>query len=197
MLNRKFIAKAVLGTLTLATLGLTGCGSSTPAGIDDPYLNDPGYTDPGYTDPGYGTTPAPGYTDPGYGTTPGTGVTPGLGYGAELSASVIKIKNGSFMGIGKCVATVEVMNPSQQQLTGTLTVTFTNGGKPTKNIQTKSVTIGPGESQTFTFEDKKWSTDNATAEITTDTPVSTGGGYNTGYGNTTGGYGNTTGGYAY
>ena len=111
------------------------------------------------------------YTDPGYGNTPGASVpgasTPGFA-GGELSASVVKIKNGSFLGMGKCVATVEVMNSSQQQLSGTLTVTFTNKGKPTKNVKTQQVTVGPGESQTFTFEDKKWSTDNATAEVTTD-----------------------------
>ena len=195
MMKRNLVSKTLVGSLLLASLALAGCGSSTPAGIDDPYLNDPAYSDPGYTDPGY-TDPGTGYTDPGYGTTPGTGVTPGLGYGAELSASVIKIKNGSFLGIGKCVATVEVMNPSQQQLTGTLTVTFTNKGKPVKGgSETKQVTVGPGESQTFTFENKKWSTDNATAEITTDTPVSTGGGYGTTP--ATGGYGGTTGGYAY
>jgi hypothetical protein len=173
MLNRKFIAKAVLGTLTLATLGLTGCGSS-PTMVDDPYANDPGYsdpayTDPGYTDPGYGGGTTPGYTDPyAGGTTPGASL-PGADLGSELSASIIKIKNGTFLGIGKCVATVEVMNPSQRTLSGTLSVTFTNKGKPVKSgAQTKQVTIPAGQSLTFTFEDKKWSTDNATAEITTD-----------------------------
>lgn len=175
MLKRNVISKTLVGSLLLASLALAGCGSAAPGAIEDPYLEDPGYTDPGYgggvTDPGYGGT------TPGYG-----GVTdPGMGYGNELTASVVKIKNGSFMGIGKCVATVEVMNPGQQQLSGTLTVTFTNGGKPTKNIKTQQVTVGPGESQTFTFEDKKWSTDNATAEVTTDTPAATGGyGGNTG-----------------
>jgi hypothetical protein len=171
MFNQKF-NKAILGTLTLATLALTGCGSAAPGAIEDPYLEDPGYADPGYTDPG---TTAPGYTDPGYANNPGT-TAPGFAAGGELSASVVKIKNGSFLGMGKCIATVEVMNSSQQQLSGTLTVTFTNKGKPTKNIKTQQVTVGPGESQTFTFEDKKWSTDNATAEVTTDTPVA-GGGY--------------------
>jgi hypothetical protein len=198
MMKRNVISKTLVGSLLLASLALTGCGSAAPGAIEDPYLEDPGYTDPAY---GGGTT-TPGYTDPGYGGNTGGVTDPGMGYGNELTASVIKIKNGSFMGAGKCVATVEVMNPGQQQLSGTLTVTFTNKGKPTKNVTSQQVTIGPGESQTFTFEDKKWSTDNATAEVTTDTPVATGGGYgsNTGaYGSNTG-YGNTTGtgtGYAY
>jgi hypothetical protein len=196
MFNRKF-NKAILGTLTLATLALTGCGSAAPGAIEDPYLEDPAYADPGYTDPAYGGgTTTPGYTDPGYGNNPGT-TAPGFAAGGELSASVVKIKNGSFLGMGKCVATVEVMNSSQQQLSGTLTVTFTNKGKPTKNIKSQQVTVGPGESQTFTFEDKKWSTDNATAEVTTDTPIAGGNtgayGANTGYGNTAG----TGTGYAY
>ena len=179
MLKKNIISKTLVGSVLLASLALAGCGSA-PTMVDDPYAEDPGYSDPGYTDPGYTD---PGYTDPGYGggTTPGyNDPSIGGGYGAELSASVIKIKNGSFLGMGKCVATVEVMNPSQQQLSGTLSVTFTNKGKPVKaGPQTQQVTIGPGESQTFTFEDKKWSTDNATAEVTTDTPVSTGGGYGT------------------
>jgi hypothetical protein len=177
MLKKNILSKTLVGSVLLASLALAGCGAS-PTMVDDPYADDPGYSDPGYTDPGY--------TDPGYGggTTPGyTDPSVGGGYGAELSASVIKIKNGSFLGMGKCVATVEVMNPSQQQLTGTLSVTFTNKGKPVKaGAQTQQVTLAAGESQTFTFEDKKWSTDNATAEITTDTPIA-----QPGYGGTTGG----------
>lgn len=210
MLNRKFIAKALLGTLTLATLGLTGCGAaSTPTGVDDPYANDPNggsYTDPSQAGGGYGGTTGTG----GYGnTTGGSGYsgTTGSGYntgmGGELTASVTKVKNGVIFGIGTCKATVEVMNPTQQTLSGTLTVTFTNGGKPTSHVETKQVTVGPGESQTFDFSDKKWSTDNATAEITTNQSAgaatggygSNGGGYGSipsgGYSNTTGGYGNT------
>lgn len=183
MMKRNVVSKTLVGTLLLASLALAGCGSSTPAGVEDPYLEDPSMQDPyaggGMTDPNYtGGTTTPGYNN---GTTPGAGTMPALG--GELSASVVKIKNGSFMGIGKCVATVEVMNPSQQTLSGTLSVTFTNKGKPVKSgPQTKEVTVGPGESQTFTFEDKKWSTDNATAEVTTN---STGAGYGTtpGYGN--------------
>jgi outer membrane lipoprotein SlyB len=182
------LKKTLVGSILLASLALAGCGAS-PTMVDDPYADDPGYSDPGYTDPGY--------TDPGYGggTTPGyTDPSVGGGYGAELSASVIKVKNGKIMGLGKCVATVEVMNPSQQQMSGTLTVTFTNKGKPTANVQTKQITLAAGESQTFDFEDKKWSTDNATAEITTDTPMATtplpGA-----YGSNTGAYGSTTGSY--
>lgn len=208
MLNRKFIAKTLLGSLTLASLALTGCGASgNPAGVDDPYANDPGYTDPsqtgGYTDPsqtgGYGNTTG-GYGNntggSGYSGTTGGGYNTGMG--GELTASVTKVKNGVIFGIGTCKATVEVMNPTQQSLSGTLTVTFTNGGKPTSHVETKQVTVGPGESQTLDFSDKKWSTDNATAEITTNQSAgaATGGYPSTGgYGSTTGGYGSTTGGY--
>jgi hypothetical protein len=200
MLNRKFIAKAFVGSLTLASLALAGCGAS-PAAVEDPYLEDPSYTDPYApgTDPNAGGQYGGGTTTPGYGTEPGYGTTPGLGMGGELSASVIKVKNGSFMGIGKCKVTVEVMNPSQQQLSGTLTVTFTNGGKPTKNVISQQVTLAGGESSTSDFEDKKWSTDNATAEITTDTPVASqpayGGGTTGGYGQQPAYGGGTTGGY--
>jgi hypothetical protein len=193
MLNRKFIAKALLGSVTLASLALAGCGAATPASVDDPYANDPGYTDPsqtgGYTDPsqtgGYGgNTGTGGYS----GTTGNTGGY-NTGVTGELTASVSKIKNGVVFGIGTCKATVEVMNPTQQTLSGTLTVTFTNGGKPTSHVETKEVTVGPGESQTFDFSDKKWSTDNATAEITTNTPaVATTG---SAYGNTGAGYPST------
>lgn len=204
MMKRNLVSKALVGSMMLASLALAGCGGgSNPAGIDDPYAADTSsqYSDPSYgagtgtattgTTGGYGTTTGGyGSTTGGYGTTGSTGAM-----GGELSANVTKTKNGSFLGMGKFVATVEVNNPSQTQLTGTLTVTFTNKGKPTANVQTQSVTVAPGETQTLTFTDKKWSTDGATVEVTTDNAAAAMPATGAGYGSTTGSYGSTTGSY--
>jgi hypothetical protein len=199
-MKRNLISKTLVGSVLLASLALAGCGGSTPASVDDPSLSDPslGNQYGAGTDPsaGYGSTPTTGST---YGnqTSFGGGSTFGTGAatGGELSATVIKTKNGSFMGLGKFVATVEVNNPSQQSMSGTLTVTFTNKSKPTAHVETKKITVAPGETQTLTFEDKKWSTDGATAEITTD-PSAAAPAAQTGsaYGGATGSYGAPAGG---
>lgn len=209
MTKRNLVSKALVGSMMLASLALAGCGGgSNPAGINDPYANDTSsqYSDPSYgagtgTTGGYGTTTGGyGSTTGSYGSTTGgygsTGTT-GAAMGGELIATVTKQKNGSFLGMGKFVATVEVNNPSQAQLSGTLTVTFTNKGKPTANVQTQSITVAPGETRTLTFEDKKWSTDGVTAEITTDNAAAAmpATGSTGSYGSTTGSYGSTTGSY--
>lgn len=172
---------------SLAALGvgvafaLSACGSA--AGTVDPgYYDNGGYTDPTGNGSYY---PSTGATTNPYVNTP---VTPGYGT-MGLTATVTKVKNGVFLGMGKLTASVEVANPTAQPLTGTVTVTFTNGGKPTKYNQVQSVSVGAGQTTTLNVECKNWAVDNLTVDVTTDqsTAVTT-----NPYGTTTNPYGTTT-----
>jgi hypothetical protein len=87
--------------------------------------------------------------------------------GAQLQATVKNIKNGSFLGAGKIVVSVEVRNPANAPLTGEVKVVFTNSGQPTQKTQSKSVTLQPMGSETLTFEDPDWGLDGATVEVKT------------------------------
>lgn len=86
---------------------------------------------------------------------------------AQLQANIKQKKNGSFLGSGKIVVTVQVKNPTTVPLIGELKVTFTDGGKPTAKVQTKQVALQAGESQDHTFEDPSWMLDDATVEVKT------------------------------
>jgi hypothetical protein len=188
MFNSMNISKLV--TAAAVAILLTGCGQSAPTGIDDPSLTDP---TGGYTDPtgGMGTNPYGGSTGVGTGTNPygGTTTTP-VADTAQLTASVTSKKNGVFLGIGKFKCTVEVTNPGTTSHSGTLTVTFKNGSKDSKTapIQ-KQVTLGPNESQSFDFEDKAWSTDNVSVDVTTDAAPAAAAAPMGAYGASTGAYG--------
>jgi hypothetical protein len=167
MFNQKNITKLI--TAAAVAIVLAGCGQSSPTSPDDPSLDPSG----GYTDPsaGAGANPYGGATGVGTGTNPygGTTTTTPVADTAQLTASVTKKKNGVFLGIGKFKCTVEVTNPGTTSHSGTLTVTFKNGSKDSKTAPiTKQVTLGPNETQSFDFEDKKWSTDNVQVDITTD-----------------------------
>lgn len=183
------VMKALVGSVVLASLALTGCGAgSGPTGVD-PYADAGTGVDPysagtgtgSYADP-YGT----GSTLPGT-TLPGTtgAVNTGLGMPTAanaLSATVTVLKKGVLLG--KTKVKVDVMNASQAQATGTLTVTFTKKGKATKYVQTKTVSIAPGGTQSFEFTGAMIGTDGATAEVVTDAAP---------MGSNTGAYGNPTG----
>jgi len=112
-----------LGAASVALIVMTGCAGRVPnqAGLAaSPASTTPSTTTPSYSSPGYST---PSYSDPyssspGYGsspygsTTPGYGTTTGVSTNQQLVASVDKVKNGSFMGIGKFSVTVKVSNPA-------------------------------------------------------------------------------------
>jgi hypothetical protein len=165
MFQRNTLVKALAGSLMLASLALTGCGSAAaPTVPDDTYG-----ADAGYADPGTGMTPATGALPGTTGTLPATG---NLGMGAtsaQLTANLTVLKKGFLLG--KTKVKVDVSNPSTQQLSGTLTVTFTKKGKPTSTVKTQAVSLAGGASQSFEFDGKMIGTDGATCDITTDAPA--------------------------
>lgn len=213
-----FKREAMLKVLTAAVIAasLTGCGGGSPAGVEEDWDDTGSYgTDPAggygagtgaagtgqYGGTTGGATGGYGGATGGYGGATG-GYGGGMATGGDLTASVLKKKNGVFLGMGKFKCTVEVSNPSSVQKTGTLTVTFKNGSKASKTAPiTESVSLGPNETKTFDYEDKKWSTDNVDVEITTDAssagaPAPMAGGYGGATGGAMGGYGGAaTGGY--
>lgn len=188
--------------VAILAASLTGCGGGSPAGVDEDWAEeDTGYATTPTTGTGFGSTPNTG----GYGTTPttgqygagtGYGTGGGMAVGGDLTASVIKKKNGTLFGMGKFTCTIEVSNPSSVQKSGTLTVTFKNGKKTSKTAPiTQSVSLSPNETKTFDFVDKKWTTDAVECEVTTDAS-SAGAAPMTGYGApAAGGYGAPAGGY--
>lgn len=94
----------------------------------------------------------------------------------QLTALLSHVKNGEMFGLGDFVATVLVSNPSDVTLAGTLTVTFMDSGQPTSDVQTMDLSLAAGQSQSFTFTDTTWSTDNATIQIVTQAPTPGSGG---------------------
>jgi hypothetical protein len=200
MCKRTILLKAFTGLALLAPLVLSGCGASNPYDYGDPASSGFGYglsgssalnSSTGTTTVAYGASP--------YGTAPdgtvtpvpvASAVTPGTSAsvlpsispspspsGSQgLKAEVTHIRNGLIFGLGTCKATVQITNPDTVDETGTLTVTFTQEGKPTSHVQSQAVSLKAGATQTIVFSDKKWSIDGATAAITTDpiiTPTST------------------------
>ena len=158
----------MLAALVVAT-ALAGCGSN-PSGVD-PSTDDGSYVDPG-------TSTSPIGSDPTTGTNPYTGIptttvptTPSVPL-QDMTATVTTKKNGFFLGIGSLTCTVEVSNPNSVARTGTLTVTWTNGGKSGVTAPTtQQVSLGPNETQDLNFTDKSWRDDDMTATVTSD-PVS-------------------------
>lgn len=169
-----------LGVALLALAAMTGCARKTAVPTVYPSTTTPGYTTtPNYTStPNYNNnpynTPNPYNTSPygnnyynnGSGYTPGFGSVPNMAMG-RLTATVQKIQNGTFLGIGKFTVSVLISNPSQMALSGNLQVNFTDGGKSVKTV-TDRVQVGPGQSVTRTYEDPSWKIDSATVNITTD-----------------------------
>lgn len=86
----------------------------------------------------------------------------------ELEAEIVSEKNGSLLGMGTYKCTVEVSNPTDHRLTGTVTLMFMNKAKPSKTAPAvRTVDVPANGAITLTFEDKKWSTDNAEVEVET------------------------------
>jgi len=162
----QFTALLIAGTLIL-TLG-SGCGrrvgslvdpaeqpSATPTEAPAPLPADP--VPQPTTNPNLPTTPT-------YPTTPNNP-------GAQLQAVVESVKNGSFLGMGTLVVKVKVSNPTQYSLSGEVTVSFTNGGKPSNEVASERVTLMPNETITKYFESSKWTLDGATVTVKTDAPL--------------------------
>lgn len=205
MKAKKTVALFVLGALTMSLMA--GCGSRGDTMVDPNAGNgydDPSYTNPGYTDPGYGNT------NPGYGNTnPGYGTTPGYGTGTPVQLIVSEsTSEKTIFGNFKSV-TFQVTNPSQQQVQGTLKVTFTNSSLFSKDkfaeTQDVAISLPAGQSMSYRVTPNK-TADKATAiaevlQNGTGTGTGYGSGTGTGYGSGTGtGYGSGTGtgtGYGY
>jgi hypothetical protein len=88
---------------------------------------------------------------------------------APLVARVVKVRNGLLFGLGTCRVTVEVSNSAMQPASGNLKVTFLRGNTPAGTPIIKSISLGGGGSSLYEFEDKKWLTNTARAEIEADT----------------------------
>lgn len=185
MKAKKTLTLFVLGALAMSLM--TGCGANSNNQIDP---NDPGYTDPGYTDPGYGNTnPGYGNTNPGYGNNPGY-TNPGTGMPVQLSATVTKKETSGILFWKKLkTVTVQVTNPSQQMVQGTLKVTFTKDGQSAGTVD-QSINLAPGGTQEYTVTPTA-KADDATAyaeslQTGTGTGTGTGSGWGTGTGTGTG-----------
>lgn len=112
----------------------------------------------------YGASPNP-YESP---TPAPVAVDPGLAHQAVLSAYVKEVKELGFMGLGKITAKVEITNPSARSRSGVLRVQFLDGGNPTANVQTRRVTLQPGEIVVLSFTASAWRLDDADATIEND-----------------------------
>jgi hypothetical protein len=168
-----------LGVASMALFVMTGCAGRVPnqAGLaaspaattpttTTPAYSTPGYSDPYSTSPGYGSTPYGNtYGNSPYGsTTPGYGSTTGVATNQQLVAQIDKVKNGSFLGIGKFQVTVKVSNPATVPLSGTLKVTILSSGKSIKDFN-ETVSVPAGQTVTRTYEDTRWKADNATVSV--------------------------------
>jgi hypothetical protein len=76
---------------------------------------------------------------------------------------------------GKITARVEVENPADRTLSGRVQVRFLDDGNPTGVIQTRKVTLAPGEKQVLTFTVEAGRLDDAEASVETlGTPAGSG-----------------------
>ncbi|MBM3266651.1 MAG: hypothetical protein FJZ01_03295 [Candidatus Sericytochromatia bacterium] len=90
----------------------------------------------------------------------------------ELQVSQQAFKKGVLFGWwDKPAVDVMVTNPTALTLSGTVKVSFTKGGTPTGDDQTREVTLGTNQTQTLHFEAKKSNPDAATLGVTTNPPV--------------------------
>lgn len=167
MRARKFKLPALLiaGTLIL-TLG-SGCGGKRVGSLVDPAEQPAPKETPAPATPTPEPTPPvvvnPNPSNPANPSNPGN-------TGAQLQAKGELVKNG---WVSSIVIKVIVTNPSTVTLSGEVTVTFTDGGKPTTAVESLRVTVLPGETVTRYVENSKWTLDNATVTVKTDAPVTT------------------------
>ncbi|MEB3223825.1 MAG: hypothetical protein VKS61_17260 [Candidatus Sericytochromatia bacterium] len=96
----------------------------------------------------------------------------------RLSAWVAEVKEPGFFARlrgGKISARVEVENPADRTLSGRVQVRFLDDGNPTGVIQTRKVTLAPGEKQVLTFTVEAGRLDDAEASVETlGTPAGSG-----------------------
>ncbi|MEB3329878.1 MAG: hypothetical protein VKQ33_11660 [Candidatus Sericytochromatia bacterium] len=95
-----------------------------------------------------------------------------------LSAWVVEVKEPGFLARlrgARITARVEVENPSGRTLAGRVRVRFLDDGNPTGVLQTRRVTLAPGETQVLTFTVEAGRLDDAEASVETlGTPVGAG-----------------------
>jgi hypothetical protein len=87
-----------------------------------------------------------------------------------LAAWVVEVKEPGFFARlrgAKVTARVEVENPADRTLTGRVRVRFLDDGNPTGVLQTRRVTLAPGEKQTLTFTVEAGRLDDAEASVET------------------------------
>lgn len=83
---------------------------------------------------------------------------------AQLSVTVKDIDKAT-LGLGKFKATLEIKNPSSILLTGTLKITFMKKGQPTEDVQTKTISVPPLQTQVMNVTSTAWFMDNVQAVI--------------------------------
>lgn len=147
----------VVGALVLAMTA--GCGKRTGP------LVDPGDEPAASPTPTPVATPAP---TPAPSTKPDVPVAPVI----PLTARVQNVQTTGLMFSRRVIAMVEVSNPGERTLSGTVTCTFGKGTDPDQ-IQAKNVTLMGRETRTFTFEEKSWFDKDAKVEVKTDQPQAT------------------------
>lgn len=92
--------------------------------------------------------------------------TPTPQINAQLSVRVKEVDKAT-LGLGKLKATLEITNPSPILLSGNLTITFLKKGVPSKDVQTKTVSVPPMQTQTVNVTSSLWFMDNVQAVIET------------------------------
>lgn len=130
-------------------LAVAGCGGT--ATLVDPTLND-------QAKQLKTATPAPVVV------TPTPMPTPAPQINARLMVTVKDVDKAT-LGLGKLKATLEITNPSPILLTGTLKLTFMKKGQPSSDVQTKTVSVPPQQTQTLAVTSTAWFMDNVQAEI--------------------------------
>lgn len=92
---------------------------------------------------------------------------------SALNTYVKDTKKNGLLGLRGITANVDVSNPTNRTLTGTLRVTFTSNGHESGNQQTRKVTLRPLEEQVLTFTASGVTLNGAEATIETEQVTST------------------------
>lgn len=135
--------------LVAGMLVLAGCGGT--ATLVDPTVQDPAKQLKNATPKPVVVAPTP---------TP----TPAPQVNARLTVTVKEIDKAT-LGLGKLKATLEIVNPSPILLTGTLKITFMKKGQATEDVQTRTVSVPPQQTQTLSVTSTSWFMDNVQAVI--------------------------------
>ncbi len=130
-------------------------------------------------DPGEEPETPPAPSTPAPNPTPSTAPVPQPGPvnpvpTADLTARVLPVQTRGLLMSRTVVAEVEVLNPNDVRVMGTLTVKF-GDGSGTDATQTRNLSLEPREVKTVTFERKAWMGGTAVqASIVTQKPQVTG-----------------------